>query len=734
MSYQFPVSPSESIRVVTSAGNITVTNSDSIIVVNQTTPAFTSITLPSSPYTGKRITIKDGSGTATQYILTILPASGTIDGAPSATINIAFGTCDLIYNGTSWSIISPSIQPPPGQQRLVFAWYILQNGPYGNNIAGYTQDIMDAQAIGIDGFQLDMFAWDQATTQGNANFQAWAGYMFQAAQNLGTGFKLFFTIDDQGYGTAGQTAAGAMMAAYANHPNYWHYASKPVMGAWESPSGTAGSADNTFWSGVLTAVNGQGVTPFFWPTFFGVTMSFADEPTSYTNTQAWFTPWIKGVSNGLGNWNYYLPDPIFPSNATHADVAGKAAIPYMANVSAWLSQIRLYWMAYNGGTSATTVEFLEYNGYEGMSNIWLDIINNNRTPFVCLNTWNDLTESYMCPATQAQLTSTMNTWSSLSAWSKNGSVTIVENAADPDGGQAAASWARTATSATYSGSGVTVAASALAYTFTVKAKVNTATNLALRIQGTFPHRADVVFNLTSGTISTAATATSTYTGASATITSLGNGWYTCTLTATSGTDTGLTGYLSFNSNNSKIDGTDSSATSSGWVYGMNMKQGSTPIVWPNYLISPDYLFSHVGFTQLNKYFIQWFKTGRQPIWPDSVYVAYRNGPMTATITTAPSTPTPTWNAQSHNATLDDIYVTTILTAPATVTVNSGGNVTNVSVGAGLVHTRVPFTVGATQTVQVVRSSTTILSITGAAISSSMAYHYNSNPLTYYAHT
>jgi len=615
---------------------------------------------------------------------------------------------------------------------MVFASYRLDFGPYGNTPAGYTQDILDAQASGIDGFQLDMFGWDQATTASWANFPAWAGYMFGAAQTLGTGFKLFFMVDFQQYGTAAYTAAANMMTAYKNHPNYWYYGGKPVMGGWhDSMSGTAGSADNTFWTELLSAVGASSV--FFWPNFTGLTLTYNNQPTSLTNTNAWFNPWIRGVVNGIATWNNYLPDPIFPNNWTFSSLAANNSIPFMANISCWLSQIRYYYIAYNGGTSETAIEYLEYNGYEGMSNIWQDLITNNRTRFVCINEWNDFTESYMSPATQAQLTATLTRWSAFADWvAGSGNAVIVDSAAtDSDGGNRAASWARTTTAATYIGETFTKAASALPYTFTIKAKPNIGTNFAIRLQGVFPSRADVVFSLTStGSISTAAVATSTFTSASASISALSGGWYQCSLTATSSTNAVITPYFSFNSNNSKIDGTDSAANSAGWLYDATLSQGANIVQWQQWGISGDYLYRHDGFAALHKYFIQWFKTGVQPTWPDSVYVSYRKAAMSVVPSVAPALPVPTWDVQGHNATLNDIYVTTILTAPATLSVNTNGTVTSGAVASGLVHTRVPFAAGATQTVTVTRSAVNILTVTGDAISSALTYYYNSNPLTF----
>lgn len=54
--------------------------------------------------------------------------------------------------------------------------------------------------------------------------------------------------------------------------------------------------------------------------------------------------------------------------------------------------------------------------------------------------------------------------------------------------------------------------------------------IGLRLQGTYPDRADAVFDLAAGTV--VGTVGSTYTNLSATMTPLGDDWYLCTLTAT----------------------------------------------------------------------------------------------------------------------------------------------------------------------------------------------------------
>ena len=160
-----------------------------------------------------------------------------------------------------------------------------------------------------------------------------------------------------------------------------------------------------------------------------------------------------------------------------------------------------------------------------------------------------------------------------SSWGTNGSPTITLNAAtSPDGTTNAVLWTRTLTSSTHIYQTTSKAASALTYSFSVFVKPSVGNYVALRMQGSYPGRADVVFNLSSGTISTAAVATSAFTGASATIQALSNGWYRVSLTATTDTNTIMQDFISFNSNGGLIDGTDSVSNSAGYIYGAQLEQ------------------------------------------------------------------------------------------------------------------------------------------------------------------
>jgi hypothetical protein len=76
---------------------------DYVIIVD-TTSART-INLNASPTTGQTYRIKDNTGTANTNNITITPAAGNIDGSATKVINTTFGSVDVVYNGTQWSLL-----------------------------------------------------------------------------------------------------------------------------------------------------------------------------------------------------------------------------------------------------------------------------------------------------------------------------------------------------------------------------------------------------------------------------------------------------------------------------------------------------------------------------------------------------------------------------------------------------------------------------------------------------
>lgn len=164
---------------------------------------------------------------------------------------------------------------------------------------------------------------------------------------------------------------------------------------------------------------------------------------------------------------------------------------------------------------------------------------------------------------------------STSPWVSSAGVALTSAATiSPDGTANGWLWTRSSTASSFTTQTVTKAASAITYTASYYVKQSVGGFCAVRIQGAYPARADVVFSISTGTISSAAAATSAFTGASATIQSAGNGWYRITLSATSDTNTNIEPIISFNSNGVEVDGTDSASNSAGFIYGAQLEAGA----------------------------------------------------------------------------------------------------------------------------------------------------------------
>jgi len=167
-------------------------------------------------------------------------------------------------------------------------------------------------------------------------------------------------------------------------------------------------------------------------------------------------------------------------------------------------------------------------------------------------------------------------------WQLAGSSTVSGNVAiAPDGSTTADLWSRTTTSASYFTQALTKAASAVTYTYSIYVKKSVGNFFAMRVQGTYPARVDAVFDLSNGTIATAAVTTGSFTGAAATITPSANGFFLVTVTGTSDTTTALQAVGGFLSKNAQVDDTDSAANSAGYIWQADLQVGAfatSPII------------------------------------------------------------------------------------------------------------------------------------------------------------
>ena len=97
-----------------------------------------------------------------------------------------------------------------------------------------------------------------------------------------------------------------------------------------------------------------------------------------------------------------------------------------------------------------------------------------------------------------------------------------------------------------------------------------------------------------------------------------------------------------------------------------------------------------GLDELNRYYIQWYKTGVKPeITRDALFYCYRTSSQHLKAYGDKRKPVQIANGPVG----DDIYLTTALTAPAKLRVVSGKSTREFDVPAGIHQTVVPFQTG-----------------------------------------
>lgn len=135
---------------------------------------------------------------------------------------------------------------------------------------------------------------------------------------------------------------------------------------------------------------------------------------------------------------------------------------------------------------------------------------------------------------------------------------------------------------------------------------------------------------------------------------------------------------------------------------------------------------HLGYYELLKYFIKWYKTGVRPaIVKDAFFFFHRMQRKNAVASNDAGFSTITFNQnQVQGNCIDALFITTALTAPAELRITTGGVLTTIQVGMGLVHTDHLFNTGA-QHIELWRNSVKLAEMDGATIVA--------NPTTYNFH-
>ena len=258
-----------------------------------------------------------------------------------------------------------------GTQHYVFAHYMVCNSTYGASVQGYEHDIQDAQAAGIDGFALNVGAYDDPT---QPYYNANVAFIYSAAAALGTGFKLFFSVDSM----TNAAAIVHMISTYAALPNTFLEGTNVVVS-------TYGDNNLDWQNQVFVPLQQQGVSvcfvPFFWPNPIEELPTYAQGVgvlNTYTN-----------LLNGLFLFGAAgLPYELAQCNSNYTVAVHQAGKLFMASITP------SYW-----GCVQTNLgrRYFETDGGEGTVTEWQSIIA-NQPDWVEITTWNDFLEStYISP-------------------------------------------------------------------------------------------------------------------------------------------------------------------------------------------------------------------------------------------------------------------------------------------------------------------------------------------------
>ncbi len=292
-------------------------------------------------------------------------------------------------------------------QRMVFAHYMLTNQDYQGDtdptqerkIDAYEREILQAQAMGIDGFALNAGGWIH-----QPYYIRYAAQMFEAAARLHSGFKLFFSADF----CCGNTLADAedMMRRFASNPRYsavyFHYKGAAVLttfaggkfgpAAWRKLRAdlAIGANPSTHVEpSALAAASGPPsnaplkiflLPAFFWggetPARDAIEKNLAQWRSTIDGAFYWGIAGVPGSGGSL--------DTVQSSRA-YAQALHHAGKLYMAPICFQ------FW-------GANANRYYEYSGAAGMRALWMDAIERSHPEWVEIITWNDFIEgTYVSP-------------------------------------------------------------------------------------------------------------------------------------------------------------------------------------------------------------------------------------------------------------------------------------------------------------------------------------------------
>ena len=310
-------------------------------------------------------------------------------GGFSSPLNGSLADVRLYASALDESEIKQCFQTKATGTRYVFAHYMVclpTAGP-SSTVQDFKNEILQAQARGIDGFALNCGEW----TRKNTTYKQRVSLIYQAAKNLGTRFKLFISADM----TTGLTndEIADMVETFRDHPNQMRHQGRPVLSSF---------GGNQPWTDFITSTFGPSPCPH--PAVFSVPFYYAHG--------------VKGNPVELPtlaqSQEIYAQNPkldgFFYFGAAGAPAALASCIRETASVwrganKLFMAPVTPYYRGFGGN-----YRVFEYEGYEGLIKQWQAAIES--ADWVEMVTWNDWGESsYFAPFGAPN--TTLGTWSNL---------------------------------------------------------------------------------------------------------------------------------------------------------------------------------------------------------------------------------------------------------------------------------------------------------------------------------
>jgi formylglycine-generating enzyme required for sulfatase activity len=241
----------------------------------------------------------------------------------------------------------PAAGKPP--EKLVMCWYMVC---YFNSVESYKQEMELAQRHGIDGFLLDVGAWDKNYTEASER-------MYEAAKQLGTGFKLAMAPEYSVQPFADSVAD--MVLKFKDHPNQLKHDGKVVL---------SGYAPAHMFPAAAAALKAKGVEVFLIPDAHMPNWTYNPGYESFADLFE-----TAPCLDGLMMFNAVQLGTAIGNNATGRRVTQKLGKLFAAGVIP----------AYN------SANLQDYRGLSGYLAMWEGAINDG-ADWISLVIWNDYNE------------------------------------------------------------------------------------------------------------------------------------------------------------------------------------------------------------------------------------------------------------------------------------------------------------------------------------------------------